>query len=82
MPVVRSHMTGHARIDGKSVELDGIGYHDHNWGHFRDAVWDWGVVHLANDMTILYGRFASNARSSRTSHSCSLFDKDGPRPFS
>jgi hypothetical protein len=82
VPVVRGHMTGHLRIGGKSIDLDGIGYHDHNWGHFRDAVWDWGVVHLTNDMSILYGRFASSARE--LVHQpvlFALFDKDGPRPF-
>jgi hypothetical protein len=82
VPVVRGHMTGRARIGGKTIELDGIGYHDHNWGHFRDAVWDWGVVHLTNDVTILYGRFASSARE--LAHQpllFALFDRDGPRPF-
>jgi len=82
VPVVRGHMTGHARIGGKTIDLDGIGYHDHNWGHFRDAVWDWGVVHLTDDTTILYGRFASSARE--LAHQpllFALFDKDGPRPF-
>jgi len=82
VPVVRGHMTGHVRLDGKSIDLDGVGYHDHNWGHFRDAVWDWGVVHLANDVSILYGRFASSAKE--LSHQpvlFALFDKDGPRPF-
>jgi hypothetical protein len=82
VPVVRGHMTGRLRIGGKSIDLDGIGYHDHNWGHFRDAVWDWGVVHLTNDMSILYGRFASSARE--LVHQpvlFALFDKDGPRPF-
>jgi len=82
VPVVRGHMTGHVRLDGRSIDLDGVGYHDHNWGHFRDAVWDWGVVHLANDVSILYGRFASTAKE--LSHQpllFALFDKDGPRPF-
>lgn len=82
VPVVRGHMTGHIRVGGKTIELDGIGYHDHNWGHYRAAVWDWGVVHLTNDVSILYGRFASSARE--LSHQpvlFAVFDKDGPRPF-
>lgn len=82
VPVVRGHMTGRVRLDGRSIDLDGVGYHDHNWGHFRDAVWDWGVVHMANDVSILYGRFASTAKE--LSHQpvlFALFDKDGPRPF-
>ena len=82
VPVVCGHMTGHVRIGGQTIDLDGVGYHDHNWGHFRDAVWDWGVVHLANHVSILYGRFASSAKE--LSHQpvlFALFDKDGPRPF-
>lgn len=81
VPVVRGHMTGRIRIDGRTVDLDGVGYHDHNWGHFRDAVWDWGVVH-AGEMAVLYGRFAGSARE--LSHQpvlFAVFDKDGPRPF-
>jgi hypothetical protein len=82
VPVVRGHMTGRLRIGGQSIALDGIGYHDHNWGHFRDAVWDWGVVHLDHDVSILYGRFAGSA--AELSHQpllFAVFDKDGPRPF-
>jgi len=82
VPVVRGHMTGRLRIAGQSIALDGIGYHDHNWGHFRDAVWDWGVVHLGGGMSILYGRFAGSARE--LAHQpvlFALFDRDGARPF-
>lgn len=82
VPVVRGHMTGHVRLDGRTIDLDGVGYHDHNWGQFRDAVWDWGVVHLSNDFSILYGRFASTAKE--LAHQpvlFALFDKNGPRPF-
>ena len=81
VPVVRGPMTGRLRIDGKSIDLDGVGYHDHNWGHFRDAVWDWGVVHLG-EMTVLYGHFAGSM--SELSHQpvlFAVFDQDGPRPF-
>jgi hypothetical protein len=82
VPVVRGHMTGHLHIGGQNIGLDGIGYHDHNWGYFRDAVWDWGVVHLDNDVSILYGRFAGSA--TELSHKpvlFALFDRNGPRPF-
>jgi len=82
VPVVRGRMTGHLRVGGRNVDLAGVGYHDHNWGHFRDAVWDWGVVHLSDDVSILYGRFANSAR--QLTHQpvlFAVFDKDGPRPF-
>jgi hypothetical protein len=81
VPVVRGHMTGRVRIGGESIDLDGVGYHDHNWGQFRDAVWDWGVVHVGTT-SILYGRFANSA--AELSHQpvlFALFDADGARPF-
>jgi hypothetical protein len=81
VPVVRGHMTGTVRLDGKTIALDGTGYHDHNWGHFRNAVWDWGIVHLG-EITILYGRFANTAKE--LAHKpvlFALFDADGARPF-
>ena len=81
VPVVRGHMTGRVRMDGESIELDGVGYHDHNWGHFRDAVWDWGIAHLG-DYTVLYGRFARTAAELMDKPILfALFDADGPRPF-
>ncbi|HEX6790165.1 MAG TPA: hypothetical protein VF247_02545, partial [Candidatus Krumholzibacteria bacterium] len=81
VPVVRGHMTGRLRMGGESIELDGVGYHDHNWGHFRDAVWDWGVVHLG-EYTVLYGRFAADAaRLAKQPVLFAFFDADGPRPF-
>ena len=74
-------MTGRLRLDGQSIELDGVGYHDHNWGHFRDAVWDWGIVHLG-EHTVLYGRFANTASElAQKPVLFALFDADGPRPF-
>lgn len=81
VPVVRGHMTGRLRIGGADIALDGVGYHDHNWGHFRDAVWDWGVVHFG-EMTVLYGHFAASV--SELAHKpvlFAVFDPDGPRPF-
>ena len=81
VPVVRGHMTGRVRMGGASIELDGVGYHDHNWGHFRNAVWDWGVVHLG-DTSILYGRFAATADElSSQPLLFAMFGADGPRPF-
>jgi len=59
VPVVRGRMTGHVTIGETTIALDGVGYHDHNWGHFRDAVWDWGIVH-ADEISVLYGRFATS----------------------
>lgn len=81
VPVVRGHMTGRVTMNGRTVALDGLGYHDHNWGHFRDAVWDWGIVHVGN-FSVLYGRFASSGDAlAQQPVLVALFDENGPRPF-
>jgi len=81
VPVVRGRMQGRVTIDGTTFSLDGVGYHDHNWGHFRDAVWDWGIVH-AGAISILYGRFATSMDAlSKQPLLFALFDAEGPRPF-
>jgi hypothetical protein len=81
VPVVRGRMHGSVTIDGTTLSLDGVGYHDHNWGHFRDAVWDWGIVH-AGTLSVLYGRFATSIDAlSEQPLLFALFDAKGPRPF-
>jgi hypothetical protein len=80
VPVVRGRLTGRIALGGQSTALDGVGYHDHNWGHFRDAVWDWGIVH-AGDISILYGRFARSADElAPRPVLVAFFDAGGPRP--
>jgi hypothetical protein len=34
---------------------DGTGYHDHNWGFWKDVSWRWGQVHHG-DLSFVYGR--------------------------
>lgn len=34
---------------------NGAGYHDHNWGFWKDVSWRWGQVHHG-DLSIVYGR--------------------------
>ena len=34
---------------------DGAGYHDHNWGFWKDVSWRWGQVHHG-DSSLVYGR--------------------------
>lgn len=81
VPVVRGRASGRVTMGGQTWELDGTGYHDHNWGHFRNAVWDWGIVHLARH-SILYGRFANSAGElSGQPVLVALFDEKGARPF-
>ncbi len=81
VPVVSGRMTGRVSIGGVTYPLDGVGYHDHNWGHFRDAVWDWGIVH-AGEISVLYGRFATSMDVLATQPVLfAVFDAKGPRPF-
>jgi hypothetical protein len=81
VPVVRGRMTGRVTIGGTTFPLEGVGYHDHNWGHFRDAIWDWGIVH-AGSWSVLYGRFATSADAlAQQPLLFALFDAEGPRPF-
>ncbi len=81
VPVVRGHMTGRVTVGDRTIDLDGVGYHDHNWGDFRDAIWDWGIVH-AGRLSILYGRFATTQPELATRPVfVAVFDDRGPRPF-
>ncbi len=53
----RNHIEGTLTRDGKTTEVSGIGYFDHNWGvkplHKITTQWVWGRV-LADDYTIIY----------------------------
>jgi hypothetical protein len=35
--------------------IAGEGYHDHNWGFWRDVRWQWGQV-ASDDVSFIYGR--------------------------
>jgi hypothetical protein len=49
-------LTGTLTIDGSPVIFDeGAGYHDHNWGFWKDVSWRWGQVHHG-DLSLVYGR--------------------------
>ncbi|HEX5133706.1 MAG TPA: hypothetical protein VFX92_14625 [Candidatus Krumholzibacteria bacterium] len=81
VPVLRGRMTGRVTMGGHTIQLDGTGYHDHNWGHFKNAVWDWGIVH-AGPYSVLYGRFAASADELQQRPVLfAVYDGDGARPF-
>lgn len=55
VPVLAGGMTGRVCAGGRCREVaNAPGYHDHNWGVWRDVTWDWGKAR-AGDLSILYG---------------------------
>jgi hypothetical protein len=56
VPVMSGALHGTISVDGDAVSLDaGAGYHDHNWGFWKDMSWRWGQVQ-DGDLSLLYGR--------------------------
>ena len=55
VPVMSGALAGEVTVGGQTVRLDGRGYHDHNWGFWRDVSWQWGQVQH-DDLSLLYGR--------------------------
>jgi hypothetical protein len=56
VPALRASASGRVCVDGVCEALDGAqGYHDHNWGVWRDVTWEWGEAR-AGEFTLLYGR--------------------------
>lgn len=55
VPVVGGEWEGTIRATGDLLRLDGVrAYHDHNWGRWGEAQWDWGQV-IAEDAALFYG---------------------------
>jgi hypothetical protein len=63
VPVLSGRLSGSLRTSGtpgtpgaSELALDGAtGYHDHNWGFWRDVRWQWGQV-AAGGLSFIYGR--------------------------
>jgi hypothetical protein len=57
VPVPRATVSGKMKIGNKLIEVDGIGYHDHNWGNLvlRDffSWWYWGRI-FTDEYTLVY----------------------------
>jgi hypothetical protein len=55
-PVLSGTIHGTLAVGRDRIELAAAaGYHDHNWGFWRDVRWQWGQV-AHDDLSILYGR--------------------------
>lgn len=57
VPVPRARVSGALTLDGRVIEVEGHGYHDHNWGeapifHVVDN-WHWGHV-VAGDIGVTW----------------------------
>ncbi len=49
-------MHGAITLGRETISLAGAtGYHDHNWGFWRDVRWQWGQV-SEGDLSLVYGR--------------------------
>lgn len=56
VPVLSGPLDGSLTVGGETISLSGAtGYHDHNWGFWRDVRWQWGQV-AGPDASIVYGR--------------------------
>jgi len=56
VPVMSGVLDGMLDVAGERIVFDqGAGYHDHNWGFWRDVSWQWGQAQQG-DLSLLYGR--------------------------
>ena len=56
VPVLSGRLGGALTVSGEAMAFDGAeGYHDHNWGFWRDVRWQWGQV-SGDGLSFIYGR--------------------------
>jgi hypothetical protein len=65
VPVMSGRLTGSVIVRSADLQVgsrtqsvvfeNGTGYHDHNWGFWKDVSWRWGQVHYG-DLSLVYGR--------------------------
>lgn len=69
VPQPHGHATGTFKTKHGSVEIDGIGYRDHNWLNFfpPDVIsyWDWGRVH-DREFTIIFAEIVTVEKFEKT----------------
>lgn len=85
VPVLAGSFHGELVVGGERIPLDAVaGYHDHNWGYWKDVRWQWGQV-ASGDLSIVYGRVfppSDIADASRIPGFLGLLGPDGPIAFS
>jgi hypothetical protein len=81
VPVMSGRLSGTLLLDGAPIVLDGgAGYHDHNWGFWKDVSWRWGQVQHG-DLSLVYGRIrppADAADPERIPGFLAAIGPDGP----
>lgn len=56
VPALRGTIDGTICVERRCERYSGApGYHDHNWGVWRDVEWEWGAARLG-EFSVLYGR--------------------------
>ena len=84
VPVLSGKLGGMLRIGNEVLPLDGTGYHDHNWGFWKDVSWQWGQV-AGDGLSIVYGRVRPPpdvADPARVPGFLAVLGPDGPIGFS
>jgi hypothetical protein len=65
VPQAKAIVSGKITLNGKVTPINGIGYHDHNWGTISlfDSLknWSWGRIYL-NDYTCVFADIQFSAR--------------------
>lgn len=65
IPAPRAEVTGTVTIEGKTMQVQGTGYADHNWGvGFMPRIverWYWGRIY-AEDFTVVYATIGLNGK--------------------
>ena len=68
VPLPRASVTGHIRDGDKTLEVSGVGYHDHNWLDFSFSsiieYWQWGRVYSEN-YSVAYAFIQCNEKVDR-----------------
>ncbi len=93
VPVMSGHLNGALSLEDagsaraasaappRRISFDGgTGYHDHNWGFWKDVSWRWGQVQHG-DLSLVYGRIqppADAADAERIPGFLAVLSPDGP----
>ena len=61
----RAEVEGKIKVNGETIQVKGIGYHDHNWLNFNFALiinyWYWGRIYSEN-FTVIFAYIQCNKR--------------------